>query len=104
MPCSGAEGVRIVISPPQTPRANAICKRVVGTLRREVFDQLLVVNQAHLANVLDEYPNFERHRLLRGAHHRAPVDRMDHDRPAPDRAAAHHRGQRGMGRVLVARS
>jgi transposase InsO family protein len=30
-----AEGVRIVLSPPQAPRANAICKRVVGTLRRE---------------------------------------------------------------------
>jgi transposase InsO family protein len=49
-----AEGVRIVMSPPQTPRANAICERVVGTLRRELFDRLLVVNQAHLANVLAE--------------------------------------------------
>jgi transposase InsO family protein len=51
----GAEGVRIVLSPPRAPRAIAICERVVGTLRREVFDHLLVVNQAHLATVLDEY-------------------------------------------------
>jgi putative transposase len=34
-----AGGVRIIKSPPQAPRANAICERVVGTLRREVFDR-----------------------------------------------------------------
>jgi putative transposase len=34
-----AAGVRIIRTPPQAPRAN--CERVVGTLRREVFDQLL---------------------------------------------------------------
>lgn len=50
-----AEGVRVILSPPQAPRANAICERLVGTLRREVFDRLLVLNQTHLANVLDEY-------------------------------------------------
>jgi len=59
----GAQGVRIVLSPPQAPRANAICERVVGTLRREVFDRLLVVNQAHLAKVLAEYRvHYNRHR------------------------------------------
>jgi len=34
-----AEGIRILASPPRAPRANAICERMVGTLRREVFDQ-----------------------------------------------------------------
>jgi hypothetical protein len=59
----GAEGVRIILSPPRAPRANAICERLVGTLRRAVFDQLLVVNQAHLATVLDEYRvHYNRHR------------------------------------------
>ena len=32
-----AEGVRIVASPPQAPRANAVCERMIGTLRREVL-------------------------------------------------------------------
>jgi hypothetical protein len=36
-----AGGVRIIKTPPQAPRANAICERLVGTLRREVFDQIL---------------------------------------------------------------
>ena len=32
-----AEGIRILASPPQTPRANAICERMIGTLRRELW-------------------------------------------------------------------
>jgi transposase InsO family protein len=43
-----AAGVRMIRTPPQAPRANVICERVVGTLRREVFDQLLVFNERHL--------------------------------------------------------
>ena len=33
-------GIRILTSPPQAPRANAICEPMIGTLRREVFDRL----------------------------------------------------------------
>ena len=50
-----AEGIRIVASPPQAPRANAICERIIGTLRRELFDRLLIVNEHHLRRVLTEY-------------------------------------------------
>jgi len=50
-----AEGVRILASPPQAPRANAICERMIGTLRREVFDRLLIVNEHYLRRVLTEY-------------------------------------------------
>jgi hypothetical protein len=50
-----AEGIRILASPPQVPRANAICERIIGTLRRELFDRLLIVNEHHLRRVLTEY-------------------------------------------------
>ena len=50
-----AEGIRILASPPQAPRANAICERVIGTLRREVLDRLLIVNEHHLRQVLTQY-------------------------------------------------
>jgi putative transposase len=50
-----AEGIRILASPPQAPRANAICERFIGTLRRELLDRLLVVNEQHLYRVLTEY-------------------------------------------------
>jgi putative transposase len=50
-----AEGITILASPPQAPRANAICERMVGTLRRELLDRLLIVNEHHLREALTEY-------------------------------------------------
>ncbi len=50
-----AGGIRILASPPQAPGANAICERVIGTLRRELLDRLLIVNEHHLRQVLTEY-------------------------------------------------
>jgi transposase InsO family protein len=43
-----AEGIRILANPPQTPRDNAICERLIGTLRRELSGRLLIVNEHHL--------------------------------------------------------
>ena len=48
-----AVDTRIVASPPQAPRANAICERIIGTLRR--VDRLLIVNEQHPRRVLTEY-------------------------------------------------
>ena len=50
-----AAGTRILPSPPQAPKANAICERIIGTLRRELLDRLLIVNEQHLRRVLTEY-------------------------------------------------
>jgi putative transposase len=50
-----AEGIRILASPPQAPRANAICERMIGTLRRELLDRMLIVSEHHLRRVLTEY-------------------------------------------------
>jgi transposase len=50
-----ADGIRVLASPPQAPRANAICGRVIGTLRRELSDRLLIVNERHLRQVLTDY-------------------------------------------------
>jgi putative transposase len=32
-----------------------ICERMIGTLRRELLDRLLIVNEHHLRRVLTEY-------------------------------------------------
>ena len=50
-----AAGNRIFASPPQAARANAICERMIGTLRRELSGRLLIVNEHHLRRVLTEY-------------------------------------------------
>ena len=36
-------------------RGNAICERLIGTLRRELFDRLLIVHEHHLRRMLTEY-------------------------------------------------
>ncbi len=41
-------GIEIIKTPPPAPRANAICERLVGALRRELLDRTLIVNQQHL--------------------------------------------------------
>jgi transposase InsO family protein len=50
-----AEGIRILANPPQAPRANAICERLVGTWRRKLLDGVLILGEAHLRTVLAEY-------------------------------------------------
>jgi putative transposase len=56
-------GIEIITTPPQAPRANAICERLVGTLRRELLDRTLIVNQQHLRRVLEEYAShYDGHR------------------------------------------
>jgi putative transposase len=50
-----AEGIRMLVSPSQAPQANAICERMIGALRRELFDRLLIVSERHLRTVLLEY-------------------------------------------------
>jgi putative transposase len=50
-----ADGIRILASPPQAPSANAVCEQMIGTLRRELVDRLLIVNEHQLRRVLTEY-------------------------------------------------
>ena len=50
-----AAGTRILRTAVQAPRMNAICERLVGTLRRELLDRVLILGEAHLRTVLAEY-------------------------------------------------
>ena len=51
-------GIETLLTPIRAPRANAIAERVIGTLRRECLDHLLVVNERHLRSVLREFVGY----------------------------------------------
>jgi len=71
-----ATDVQIIKTPVHAPRANAISERFVGTVRRELLDRLLVINQRHAAPMLREFQRHSNHhrrtavwgRLLRRGH------------------------------------
>jgi len=68
-----ADGVRIVKTPVRAPRANAICERVIGTLRRECLDRVLILGRRHLEAVLSEYvAHYNSHRPHRSLSQRSP--------------------------------
>jgi hypothetical protein len=48
-------GIRTILTPVRAPRANAVAERLVGTLRRECPDDLIVLNERHLRAVLSEF-------------------------------------------------
>jgi hypothetical protein len=76
-------------------RGKAICERVIGTLRRELLDRLLIVNEQHLRRVLTEYlVHYNTNRPHRSLGQLAPAQ-ADTCPPEPVNLAEHriHRRQ-----------
>jgi putative transposase len=45
-------GLRVLKTPPHSPMANAVCERLIGTIRRECLDWLIPMSEAHLRTIL----------------------------------------------------
>jgi putative transposase len=80
---TGAD-IRIIRTPIRAPRANAIAERLIGTLRRECLDHLLITGPRHLDVVLREYlQHFNAHRPHRSLNQRPPAGAIP-PRPGAD--------------------
>ena len=48
-------GLKVLKTPPQSPQANALCERLLGTLRRECLDFLIPLSEHHLLRIVREW-------------------------------------------------
>jgi len=62
--------IHILRTPVRAPRANAFAERFVGSIRRELLDRILIINQRLAAAVLRE---FQRHYVR----HEASLDHVE---------------------------
>jgi transposase InsO family protein len=55
---AAVSGIAILRTPVRAPRANAVCERFLGSVRRECLDHVLILGERQLARVLREYTAF----------------------------------------------
>ena len=57
----GNLGLTVLKSPPHNPQANAICERVIGTIRRDCLDWLIPLSESHLRSALRAWAGHYNH-------------------------------------------
>ena len=68
-----SDGIEVLRSPPQAPRANAYAERWVRTVRRECLDRMLIYHPPHLLAVLAEFvEHYNEHRPHQSRGQRPP--------------------------------
>ncbi|MEU4770362.1 integrase core domain-containing protein [Actinosynnema sp. NPDC023794] len=73
-----ADDLRIIESTPQAPQMNAHCEQVIGTIRREALDHILITGESHARQVLTTYEDHcNRHRPHQ-AHDQLPPETQLH--------------------------
>jgi putative transposase len=70
---AATSGIQILKTPYHAPRANAICERFLGSVRRECLDHLLILHEKQLQRVLRAYVDyFNRARPHQGIRQQIP--------------------------------
>jgi putative transposase len=54
-------GIEVLRTPYGAPKANAICERFLGSVRRECLDHFLILSERHLHRVMKEYGEYFNH-------------------------------------------
>jgi hypothetical protein len=86
-----AADIQTVKTPVRAPRANAIAERFVGTVRRELLDRILIINQHHATAALREFEHhYNDHRPHRSLGQAAPLRPLPHHAPTEMRKIHRH--------------
>ena len=51
-------GIEEVLTAPRSPWQNAFVERVIGSIRRDCLDHVIVLNERHLKRILARYFNY----------------------------------------------
>jgi putative transposase len=54
-------GIKILKTPIRAPKANSLCERFQGSVRRELLDHFFILNERHLYRILKEYIHYFNH-------------------------------------------
>jgi transposase InsO family protein len=74
--CLRSLGIEEVVTAPRSPWQNPYCERMIGSLRRECLDQVIVLNERHLRRLLSSFLDYyHRSRPHMGLGHNAPEPR-----------------------------
>jgi transposase InsO family protein len=97
-----------VVTAPRSPWQNAYVERVIGSIRRECLDEVVIFNERHLRRVLSSYvellpphpdASFTGQRLSALATDPAAAERTNHRRSTSRRVAPSLRTPRGVTRL-----
>ena len=82
-----SEDLHVLTSAPRAPRMNAHCERVIRTLRSEVCDHVLILNEAYAGEILTAYRrHYNEHRPHQARHQQPPdIDRSPATTHDPNR-------------------
>jgi transposase InsO family protein len=83
-----AMNIRQVITAPRSPWQNAYVERVIGSIRRECLDHLVIFNERHLRRVMSSYVD----------HYQRTRTHLSLDKDCPDSRPIQHRSA---GRVVA---
>jgi transposase InsO family protein len=72
-----AEELDMITSAPRAPRMNAHCERVIGSIRREVLDHVLILSEAHARQVLAAYQSHYNEHRPHQARNQLPPDAQE---------------------------
>lgn len=73
-----SEGINVIRIPYFAPNANAFAERFVRTVRQEILDKVLVINEAHLRRVLNEFLlYYNQRRPHQGLEQQSPIERPE---------------------------
>ena len=67
-------GIKVLRTPVRAPKANAICERYLGSVRRECLDHVIILSERHMLRVLEEHvTHFNSGRPHQGIDQRVPA-------------------------------